>query len=229
MQLPRIYETMNLEQVEERVVPVPTRPGEKSVFKHVLYIIKENRTYDQIFGDLPQGNGDPSLTIFGREVTPNHHAIAERWVLLDNTYCNGVLSADGHQWTDEGVVTDYLEKAFGGFVRSYPYDGDDPLAYASSGFIWDYALRAGHSFRTYGEFVRAEIEPADATWSDIYADYLNGTNNVSIRARANLHTLEPYMAPGFIGFPGKVQDVYTRHRARPWPTTIWHWGRSSRP
>jgi len=125
----------------------------------VLYIIKENRTYDQIFGDLPQGNDDPELTIFGREVTPNHHAIAERWVLLDNTYCNGVLSADGHQWTNEGVVADYLEKAFGGFVRSDPFAGGDALAYASSGFIWDYALGAGLDFRIYGEFVSAEIEP----------------------------------------------------------------------
>jgi len=125
----------------------------------VLYIIKENRTYDQIFGDLPQGNDDPELTIFGREVTPNHHAIAERWVLLDNTYCNGVLSADGHQWTNEGEVADYLEKAFGGFVRSDPFAGGDALAYAPSGFIWDYALGAGLDFRIYGEFVSAEIEP----------------------------------------------------------------------
>jgi len=208
MQLPRIQQRMNLPAVAERTVPVPTRPGETSVFKHVLYIIKENRTYDQVLGDLPQGNGDPDLTIFGRDVTPNIHAMAERWVLLDNTYCNGVLSADGHQWTDEGMVTDYIEKAFGGFVRSYPYDGGDALAYASSGFIWDHALAAGLTFRTYGEFVGADIEPADATWSDIYADYLDGTSNVSIRAFPKLHTLEPYMAPTFIGFPGKVQDVY---------------------
>lgn len=208
MRLPKINQTMQLSQVEERIVPVPTRPGEKSVFKHVIYIIKENRTYDQIFGDLPQGNGDSTLCQFGREVTPNHHALAERYVLLDNTYCNGVLSADGHQWTNEGVVTDYIEKSFGGFVRSYPYDGDDAMAYASSGFIWDYVLRAGLTFRNYGEFVQARIEPQGATWTDIYQDYLNNTNKVSIRAETELHTLEPYIAPTYVGFPGSVPDVY---------------------
>ncbi|MCB0628603.1 MAG: alkaline phosphatase family protein [Saprospiraceae bacterium] len=208
MRLPKINHAMQLSQVKERVVPVPTRPGEKSVFKHVLYIIKENRTYDQVFGDIPQGNGDSTLCQFGRDVTPNHHALAERYVLLDNLYCNGVLSADGHQWTDEGVVTDYIEKSFGGFVRSYPYDGDDALAYASSGFIWDYVLRAGLTFRNYGEFVKARIEPQNATWTDIYQDYLNHTNKVSIRAEPQLHTLEPYLAPTFVGFPGSVPDVY---------------------
>ena len=121
----------------KRAVPVPVFPDQKSVFRHVVYIIKENRTYDQVFGDMPQGDGDTSLVQFGREVTPNHHLLAETFVLLDNFYCSGILSADGHQWTDEAIVTDYLEKSFGGFTRSYPYDGDDALAYASSGFIWD--------------------------------------------------------------------------------------------
>lgn len=208
MRLPKINQTMHLSRVKEQVVPVPTQPGETSVFKHVLYIIKENRTYDQVFGDMPQGNGDSTLCFFGREVTPNHHALAERYVLLDNTYCNGVLSADGHQWTDEGVVTDYIEKSFGGFVRSYPYDGTDALAYASSGFIWDYVLRAGLSFRNYGEFVQARIEPGTATWTDIYNDYVNNTNQVTIRAETELHTLESYIAPTFVGFPGSVPDVY---------------------
>ncbi|MCB0689048.1 MAG: hypothetical protein KDC53_21065, partial [Saprospiraceae bacterium] len=208
MRLPRLNKTLHLSQVQERVVPVPLRPGEKSIFKHVLYIIKENRTYDQIFGDLPQGNGDSTLCQFGREVTPNHHALAEKFVLLDNTYCNGVLSADGHQWTDEGVATDYIEKSFGGFVRSYPYDGDDALAYAASGFIWDHVMRAGLTFRNYGEFVRADIQPKDATWTDIYQDYLQNTHKISIRAVNQLHTLEPYLAPTYVGFPGTVPDVY---------------------
>ena len=208
MNLPRMHQVMNLKSVEEHVMPVPKQPGEVSVFKHVLYIIKENRTYDQIFGDLPQGNGDPSLCHFGREVTPNHHALAEEFILLDNFYCNGILSADGHQWTNEGYVTDYIEKSFGGFTRSYPYAGGDALAYASSGFIWDYVLAKGLSFRDYGEFVGAKITPKKATWADIYNDYLNGTQKVKIRAVARLHTLEPYLCPTFVGFPGKVQDVY---------------------
>lgn len=208
MRLPRMHHLLNMEDVAERTVPVPTRPGEVSVFKHVLYIIKENRTYDQVFGDLPQGNGDPDLCHFGRDATPNHHALAEEFVLLDNFYCNGVLSADGHQWTDEGYVTDYLEKSFGGFNRSYPYDGDDALAYASSGFIWDHVLRAGLAFRNYGEMVQAHIEPRNATWTDIYQDFLNGTKNIEIRASTLVRGLENYICPAFIGFPGKVQDVY---------------------
>jgi len=189
-------------------VPIPVEPGQVSHFKHVIYIIKENRTYDQVFGDLAQGNGDSSLVLFGREVSPNHHALAETFVLLDNFYCSGILSADGHQWTDEAYVTDYLEKSFGDFVRSYPYDGDDALAYASSGFIWDHVLRKGLTFRDYGEFVKAEITPADAKFVDVYADYLNNAGRVKIRAKANLATLEPYLCPTFIGFPTTVPDVY---------------------
>lgn len=208
MRLPNMHTILTQGSVEEKRVPVPTRPGEVSHFKHVLYIIKENRTYDQVFGDLPQGNGDPSLCQFGRAVTPNHHALAEEFVLFDNFYCNGILSADGHQWTDEGYVTDYLERSFGGFTRSYPYDGDDALAYASSGFIWDHVLRKGLTFRNYGEFIKAEIEPKDASWTDIYQDFLNGTRHVKIRATTLLHTLRPYICPDFIGFPGKMQDVY---------------------
>jgi YVTN family beta-propeller protein len=137
MRLPLLNKEMHLKNVTDRVVPVPHRPGEVSVFKHVIYIIKENRTYDQVLGDMPRGNGEPKFCQFGREVTPNHHALAEEFVLFDNFYCNGQLSADGHQWTDEGYATDYLEKSFGGFPRSYPYDGEDALAFAPNGFIWE--------------------------------------------------------------------------------------------
>ncbi|MCA9731093.1 beta-propeller fold lactonase family protein [candidate division KSB1 bacterium] len=189
-------------------VPVPQVPAQISHFKHVVYIIKENRTYDQVFGDLPQGNGDPELVHFGREVTPNHHKLAETYVLLDNFYCSGILSADGHQWTDEAYVTDYIEKFFGDFTRSYPYDGNDALAYASSGFIWDNVLQHGLSFRNYGEFVDALIEPKNASFSDIYQHFLTGINKIKIRAKANLAQLEPYLCPTFVGFPNKVPDVY---------------------
>lgn len=188
--------------------PVPQLPTQRSFFKHVVYIIKENRTYDQVFGDLPQGNGDINLVHFGREVTPNHHKLAETFVLLDNFYCSGILSADGHQWTDEAYVTDYIEKFFGGFTRSYPYDGDDALAYASTGFIWDNVLKHGLTFRDYGEFVDAEIEPPNATFTDIYQDFMRGTQKIKIRAKANLEQLEPYLCPTFVGFPNTVPDVY---------------------
>ncbi len=196
-------------QAEEKLETViPVLPGQSSVFKHVVYIIKENRTYDQVFGDMPQGDGDPDLVLFGRDVTPNHHALAEQFVLMDNYYCSGILSADGHQWTDEAYVTDYIEKFFGGFSRSYPYDGDDALAYASTGFIWDNVLRHGLTFRNYGEFVEPVIEPEEATFSEIYADFISGTNRIKIQAQANLEQLEPYICPTFVGFPNKVTDAY---------------------
>jgi YVTN family beta-propeller protein len=189
-------------------VPVPLVPGQASPIKHVVYIIKENRTYDQVFSDMPQGNGDTSLLHFGREVTPNHHRLAEEFVLLDNFYCSGVLSADGHQWTDEAFVTDYIERSFGDFTRSYPYDGDDALAYASSGFIWDNVLRHGLTFRDYGEFVNAIIDPPGATFADIYKDFTEGTHRIKIHAKANLEQLIPNMCPTFIGFPNTVSDQY---------------------
>jgi YVTN family beta-propeller protein len=189
-------------------VPVPVSPDQTSVFKHVVYIIKENRTYDQVFGDMPQGDGDTNLVQFGREVTPNHHLLAETFGLLDNFYCSGVLSADGHQWTDEAYVTDYLEKSFGDFTRSYPYDGDDALAYSATGFIWDNVLRHGLTFRDYGEFVNAVIEPKGSGFIDIYKDFTEGTNRIKIEATANLETLKPYLCKTFIGFPNTVSDVY---------------------
>jgi len=189
-------------------VPVPELPDQTSFFKHVVYIIKENRTYDQVFGDMPQGDGDTSLVQFGREVSPNHHLLAETFVLLDNFYCSGILSADGHQWTDEAYVTDYLEKSFGGFIRSYPYDGDDPLAYASSGFIWDNVLNHGLTFRDYGEFTSAVIEPGTASFMDMYDDFTDGTDKVRISTKANLEQLIPYMCPTYPGFTNKVPDVY---------------------
>lgn len=190
-------------------VPVPLMPGQTSRFKHVVYIIKENRTYDGVLGDMTQGNGDSSLTEFGREVSPNHHRLAEDFVLMDNYNCSGVLSADGHQWTDEAYVTDYLEKSFGDFSRSYPYDGDDPLAYASSGFIWDNVLKHGLSFRDYGEFVHTFIEPKTAAnFTDTYNDYVNGTHQIAITAKETVEQLKPYICPTYPGFTLKIPDQY---------------------
>src|SRR5438034_8264919 len=92
--------------------PVPERVGEPSVFKHVVYLIKENRTYDQVFGDIKGAKGDPSLCVFGERFTPNQHKMVQEFVLLDNTYCSGVLSADGHQWATTAMATDYMERSF---------------------------------------------------------------------------------------------------------------------
>lgn len=141
-----------------KAVPVPERTGEPSLIKHVVYVIKENRTYDQVFGDIGRGDSDPSLCTFGRQVTPNQHKLADEFVLLDNYYCNGVLSADGHSYATEGNLTPYLNRAFGGFTRSYTF-GDDPITYSSSGFVWDSVIDKGLWFRNYGEF--HYTEPAE--------------------------------------------------------------------
>jgi YVTN family beta-propeller protein len=209
MNLPKIYRALKEPAGETRIVPIPTKAGEKSVFKHVLYIIRENRTYDQVFGDIAKGNGDSSLCLFGKTVTPNGHALADQFVLLDNTYCNGENSADGHQWTDEGLAVGYIEKTFGGFIRSYPCcGGEDPLAYASSGFIWNNALKHNLTFRDYGEFVQAQIQPEHLNWIDYYTDFISKTNKIKIQSTTELAMLQPYLSPTYIGFPEKVPDIY---------------------
>jgi YVTN family beta-propeller protein len=189
-------------------VPVPQRFGEPSVFKHVLYIIKENRTYDQLLGDMKEGNGDPKLVLFGEDVTPNHHKLAREFTLFDNFYCSGVLSADGHTWVNQAYVGDYLEKAFGGFTRSYPDDGSDHLAYAPTGFLWDNALLHKKTIRNFGEYVANTFEPKTARWKDFYDDYKNGTNKVKASAKANVKALEPYTHPDYPWFPLYMPDVY---------------------
>lgn len=136
--------------------PIPRKAGEKSPMKYVFYIIKENRTYDQVLGDLPQGNGDTSLCIFGKQVTPNHHAIATEFALMDNFYVDAEVSADGHNWSTAAYATDFVEKnwptSYGNRGGTYDYESTRTAAYPRDGFVWDYCQRAGLSYRTYGEF-----------------------------------------------------------------------------
>lgn len=180
--------------------PVPRRAGEPSVFKHVVYVLKENRTYDQVFGDLKQGNGDPDLCLYGRDITPNHHALAEQFVLLDNYYCNGIVSADGHQWATQGITSDYQEKAFGEWTRSYDF-GTDPMAFAPTPFLWDHALLRGLSFRNYGEF-DFPVVPSAATWEDFQQGRPAGTFQQSI----SLEALRAYTSPTFPGWEMRIPD-----------------------
>jgi YVTN family beta-propeller protein len=203
------YSLAGLEKARAGVksIPVPRRHGEPSVFKHVIYVIKENRTYDQVFGDLKEGNGDQNLVMFGEKVTPNHHALARQFTLFDNFYCSGVLSADGHTWVNEAYVSDYLERSFGGFTRSYPDDGSDPLAYVPTGFLWDNALLHKKTIRNYGEYVRNSFEPKNATWTDFYQDWKNGTHRVKARAVANVRSLQPYTHSHYPWFPLLMPDV----------------------
>jgi hypothetical protein len=153
--------------------PMPERIGEPSVFKHVLYIIKENRTYDQVLGDLPQGKGMPSLCIYGDSITPNQHKVAKDFVLMDNYYASGKCSAEGHQWTDAAMVTDYVEKNVRAWFRSYPHVQEDALVYNKQGFIWNNAADHGKKVRIYGE---ASVPHYDEklSWTDIYNNYQAG-------------------------------------------------------
>jgi YVTN family beta-propeller protein len=127
-----------------------------SRFKHVILVIKENRTYDQILGDIPVPTGhiggDSKLVMFGEKITPNQHALAREYGLFDNLYCSGAISADGHHWLNEAFADDYDERAMNNYPRSYPCCGTDPLAYAGNKFIWQAAMEAGRTFRNYGEF-----------------------------------------------------------------------------
>jgi YVTN family beta-propeller protein len=134
--------------------PILMKAGEKSPIKYVFYVIKENRTYDQMLGDLPQGNGDSTLCLFNRKITPNHHALAEEFVLLDNFYVDGEVSADGHIWTNGAYSTDFTEKTW---PASYGRRGgngpnSEKINSPHNGFLWDYCQRAGLSYRSYGEY-----------------------------------------------------------------------------
>ena len=165
--------------------PIPKQVGETSPIKYVFYIIKENRTYDQVLGDIPEGNGDSTLVLFGKNVTPNLHALTKQFVLLDNFYVDGEVSADGHNWTMGAYATDYLEKnwptSYGGRGGSYPGESEQKTA-DSKVFLWDLCKRFGVSYRSYGEFI-----------SDPY--------------KANIPSLENHFLPGYVGFDLSIRDT----------------------
>ena len=215
--------------------PVPERIGEPSVLKHVVYIIKENRTYDQILGDVTTGNGDPKLVLFGERVTPNQHKMVREFALLDNTYCSGILSADGHQWSTTAFGTDYLERSFAGWPRSYPdgmgLDEVDALAYAPSGFIWDNALRHGVSMWNFGEFTmhncgwKNKTRKGDPEWEDYWDEFLHGRGEVVIGSVPAIETVAPFSPTDTLGWNLDVPDVW---RARYITNQIAAWDRDGR-
>ncbi len=142
--------------------PIPDKVGAPSPIKYVFYFIKENRTYDQVFGDMKRGNGDSSLVLFGRQVTPNIHKLAANFVLLDNLYCDAEVSADGHNWSTAAYATDYVEKSwpsnYGGRGAPYEFEGGQPAASPEAGYIWNLCERHGVSFRDYGEFIESGLD-----------------------------------------------------------------------
>jgi YVTN family beta-propeller protein len=197
-------------------VPVPERVGEPSVFQHIIYIIKENRTYDQILGDVTSGNGDLDLCAFGERVTPNQHKFVHDFVLLDNTYCCGILSADGHNWTDTGITTDYMEREFAGFPRSYPSGGGeedrDALAYSPAGFIWNNALAHGKTVVDFGEFTTGKNHWADEsrkkklTFLDCWRDFTNGANEIVYESEPDIEALRLYLVTNWPSWDLSVPD-----------------------
>ncbi len=159
--------------------PIPRRVGAQSPIRYVFYIIKENRTYDQILGDMTKGNGDAALCLFPQKVTPNQHALANDFVLLDNFYVDAEVSADGHNWSSAAYANDYVEKnwvtSYGGRGGTYDYEGQKEIAHPRDGFIWDHCQRAGISFRTYGWFAD-DSKPNIKTLAGHYCRDFQGFN-----------------------------------------------------
>jgi YVTN family beta-propeller protein len=205
-QLFRLALLKDLPRRNAKPVPVPARIGEPSVFKHVVYIIKENRTYDQILGDVAAGDGDASLCVFGKEVTPNTHKLIDDFLLLDNFYVSGKSSAEGHQWTDMAIVTDYVEKNVRGWFRSYPHVQQDALVYAPTGFLWDNARNHGKSVRIYGEACIPEFDNNE-TWTSIYTRFKKGEKTKFINT-STINTVPAILCQNYPGYDShKFSDV----------------------
>jgi phospholipase C len=164
--------------------PVPDKPSSSSPVKHVFYIIKENRTYDQVLGDMKEGNGDTSLVLFGENITPNQHAIAKQFVLLDNFYVDGEVSADGHNWSMGAYATDFMEKNWPTSYGSRGIGARGPTA-LNKKYIWDQASQSHISFRTYGEF--------------------------ATRKSATIPVLEGHFVKTFEGFDLHIMDTLRYH------------------
>jgi YVTN family beta-propeller protein len=154
--------------------PIPAKVGDPSPIKHVVYIIKENRTYDQVFGDLPEGHGEKALCLFPEEVTPNHHALVQEFVLLDNFYADAEVSADGHEWSMGAYASDFVERTWPLSYRGdrrvpYPSEGALAIARPANGYLWDRAAAKGLTYRSYGEFIKNGATPNDPSTTSIEA------------------------------------------------------------
>ncbi|MEU9390439.1 bifunctional YncE family protein/alkaline phosphatase family protein [Streptomyces sp. NPDC048324] len=193
-------------------LPVPLRLGDPSTIKHVFLLVKENRTYDQVYGDLPQGDGDSSLTTFGENVTPNQHAMADQFGLYDNFYDVGTNSAEGHNWLMQSDNPEYTESSAGEYQRSYDTE-NDALGHQKSGFIWSGAQAAGRSVKDFGEFQSLESKPAGATWQNLYCDSKNmeatgAQTQYPIQTGSAIPSLNKVSVQGFPMFDLDVPDIY---------------------
>ncbi|WP_405730600.1 phosphoesterase [Streptomyces sp. NBC_01537] len=195
-----------------KAVPVPTRIGDPSTIKHVFLLVKENRTYDQVFGDLPQGNGNSSLTQFGENVTPNQHALAQQFGLYDNFYDIGTNSAEGHNWLMQSDNPEYTESSAGEYTRSYDTE-NDALGHQKTGFIWTGAQAAGKTVKDFGEFQSLETKPSGATWQNLYCDSKNmaatgAQTAFPIKTGSAIPSLNDVSVQGFPMFDLTVPDIY---------------------
>ena len=166
---------------------VPSTVGAGSPIEHVIYIIKENRTYDQVLGDLPKGDGDPRLAIFGRKVTPNHHALAEQFVTLDNFYADGEVSEDGHAWSNGAYATDFNEKWWPPTYGDHSESKRTPAYSNASGYLWDLARRKGLTYRSYGEYAQ-RVSTGEGMGASSRADGLAGHVSPNYRMKADRDT-----------------------------------------
>jgi YVTN family beta-propeller protein len=181
--------------------PIPVYPGQASPIKHVFLIIKENRTYDQIFGDETRANSDPSLVQFGRDVTPNHHALVEKFGLMDNYFTPSDQSALGHRWITQAYAGDWVMKYSNG------RNDQNPMLFAPNDFLWDAMKAHGKTVRSFGERGLNTYTPPNATWTDFYNDYVNGTSTVSVTPRAEIVGLRDVYSPLVAAADSGVPDV----------------------
>jgi YVTN family beta-propeller protein len=193
-------------------VAVPRRLGDPSTIKHVFLVVKENRTYDQVFGDIAKGNGAPALAQYGQNVTPNQHALADQFGLYDNTYDVGTNSAEGHNWLMQADNPEYTESSAGEYLRSYDTE-DDALGHQRTGFIWSGAQAAGKSVRNFGEFQQFLTKPSGATWQNLYCDAKNmdatGANTAyTLDSSSPIPSLNDVSVHGFPKFDTSVPDIY---------------------
>ena len=187
--------------------PVPGRVGEPSTIDHIVYVIKENRSYDQYFGSLGKGNGDPSLDMYQDDVIPNQRKLARDFVLLDNFHANGGNSADGHQWLTQAAETDYAYwPGYDG--RSYPKNGDDPLAFAGSGFLWDHVVAHKKTFADFGEY-EGQMGGKDGDLrAKLLANYKQGSDFTgTFSTQAPIAHLNQYVAKDYPAYGLQVPDV----------------------
>jgi YVTN family beta-propeller protein len=191
---------------------VPQRPGDPSLINHVVFIVRENRTYDQVLGDLDRGSRDPSLVLYGRKVTPNAHALSERFVTLDHFFASGGNSADGHQWLTQANETEYPMWPLY-FGRSYPSEGEDAVAYSSGGFLWEGARSKGKTVAVFGEYAPSPKVSSDSIRRRMFAQYNERPNDFGfqrevLKARFNTRSDIPSLDRELIReYPGWTEEV----------------------